>query len=81
MASTQRQYIVRTDIGDDDRQKFELICQKRGMTQVSAISRMVIWLAHQDEVIQTEILNTPTDASSKALRVKLLKHIAAGQKS
>jgi hypothetical protein len=68
--------IIRLALGPKEMRKLDDVCEKRGMTQISAVSRMVMWLARQDHDIQTDILSLGSDDSSDTKRLKLLKRIA-----
>ena len=58
MAKSYRKTIIRIAIDHADEASLKAVCQKRGMTQISLVSRMVKWLAHQDSEVQSDILNT-----------------------
>jgi hypothetical protein len=57
----------------------EVLCIQRGMTQVSLLSRLVAWLAHQDSEVQTAILSSGDDDCSKQLTLKLLEQMASAK--
>jgi hypothetical protein len=69
--------IIRISLDTADVRALEDLCEKRGMTQISLVSRMVVWLAQQEYDIQTDILTIGVNTPSKAKSVKLLKRIAA----
>jgi hypothetical protein len=71
-----RKTIVRIDVEYDVAAALGKLCEHRGMTQLSMVSRTVKWLGRQDAEIQTEILNE--SAPSRAAASKLLKKWAAG---
>jgi hypothetical protein len=54
----------------------EKATDKRGMTQISMMSRMVKWLASQDAEIQIKILNE--SAPTRAVTSAILKKLADG---
>ncbi len=57
----------------------ESLCERRGMTQVSCMSRLVIWFCDQDDKIQNAILVPQTAASLAAVNKLLLKKLAHGE--
>ena len=65
----QRKYIIRIEIDGPVALALAEITEKRGMTQVSLVSRMVKWLARQDVETQTEILNGAGENSPKLLKL------------
>jgi hypothetical protein len=56
--------------------QLQRICDRRGMTLISAASRLVKWVAKQDEVIQHDILHPTTKVSSEGTNVELLEYLA-----
>ncbi len=72
--------IIRISLSAEDIRALEKLCEKRGMTQISLVSRMVEWLARQDYDTQSDILTSGSeDASKKTL--KLLRRMAAPRKT
>jgi hypothetical protein len=61
--------IIRILVESDDESLLKAICDKRGMTQISLVSRMVKWLARQDARIQGDILNAEPGDLSKSLNL------------
>jgi hypothetical protein len=79
MSDPRRKSIITARLHEDEMRALEALCKQRGMTQVSLLSRMVVWLAHQDGEIQTAILSTGHDDHSKQLRLKLLEQMASAK--
>jgi hypothetical protein len=52
------------------------VCEKRGMTQIAVMSRLVGWFVKQDDVIQTAVMSTLSDAAMTQLAKQLLKKLA-----
>ena len=71
-----RKVIVRVEVDQSVADAIEKATDRRGMTQISMISRLVKWVGRQDADIQAEILNE--SASPRAVASKLLKKLAAG---
>jgi hypothetical protein len=53
------------------------LCERRGMTQIAALSRTVKWLVAQDEVIQATILNLLSAENAGELAAIILQRIQA----
>ena len=79
MKGERKLTLVRAIVEPDAIRELEAFCRQRGMTQVSVVSRMVMWLARQGDQIQTAILSTGDDDHSKQLGLKLLKHMASAK--
>ena len=71
--------IIRISLSEGDARELEKLCEKRGMTQISLVSRMVEWLARQDNDIQSDILTSGSGNASKKT-LKLVRRIAARRK-
>ena len=72
--------IIRLQLDREAKDALDELCQRRGMTQISALSRLVRWFTKQDEVIQTAILGTLSEDSLQTLAQRLLSKIAQGQR-
>lgn len=80
MAQIKRKMIIRIEIAHSDAKALQDVCEKRGMTQISLVSRMVKWLARQESEVQVDILNTDPEDWSKDKNLKLLKRLSAKSK-
>lgn len=69
--------IIRVEAAPDVPSRVDAITDKRGMTQISLFSRMVKWLARQDEGTQMDILNTVGGESLQSQKQRLLKRLAS----
>jgi hypothetical protein len=72
--------IMRIELGEAAKDRVEGICQRRGMTQVSLMSRVINWFSQQDDYVQTEVLQIPTAGSSSAFAKSLLKKLTSSTK-
>jgi hypothetical protein len=52
-----KQAIIRLQLDLPAKQALDKLCERRGMTQIAALSRTVTWLVNQDEVLQAWVLN------------------------
>ena len=64
--------IIRLQLDRDAKVALDDLCETRGMTQISALSRLVLWFTKQDEVIQTAVLGGLSEQSMRALARQLL---------
>jgi hypothetical protein len=51
-----KERIVRLQLDEEAKRVLDRLCDRRGMTQVATISRLVTWLGKQDEVVQAHVL-------------------------
>jgi hypothetical protein len=51
-----KRFIVRLELAESAKRQLTGLAQKRGMTQVSVISRLVEWFAGQSDLIQAAVL-------------------------
>jgi len=65
---------VRIQLDTSAKERLDGLCQRRGMTQVAAITRLMHWFSHQDDAIQTVILHSLSEGSISALAKSLLKN-------
>jgi hypothetical protein len=72
-----KRVILRAELSPQAKTGLERVCDQRGMTQVSVMSRLVLWFAQQETSIQRSILsgensnNDPADALMKDLLRRL----------
>jgi hypothetical protein len=78
MAAKRSIMRIEMDLGAKDR--IEGICLRRGMTQVSLMSRVVDWFSQQDDHVQTAVLQSPSNGSTTELRKSLLKKLSSSGK-
>jgi hypothetical protein len=53
--------IIRLQLDLPAKQQLDKLCDKRGMTQIAILSRLVKWFGTQDEVIQASVLGLLSD--------------------
>lgn len=71
--------IIRLQLDREAKDALDELCSRRGMTQISALSRLVRWFTRQDEVIQTAVLGALSEESLQTLAQGLLTKIAQGR--
>jgi hypothetical protein len=72
--------IMRIEMDTDTRDRLEEICARRGMTQISVMSRVVNWFSEQDDATQTAVISNPSDEPQTALARTLLKKLSSSAK-
>lgn len=69
--------IMRIQLDLQAKQKLDKLCERRGMTQIAVMSRVVNWFVAQDETIQAIVLGSLSEQSMGSLARMVLKKIAA----
>jgi hypothetical protein len=72
--ASPRKFIVRIEVPNDVASALNMVTDKRGMTQLSLVSRLVKWIGQQDAETQVEILNGSDKNSSQGLLKRLASH-------
>ena len=79
-ATSQRRVIMRIELYPEAKQGLTDLCDRLGMTQVAACSRILEWVATQNEIIQATILGLyPRDIRPQIAEL-ILRHMAAEKK-
>ncbi|MGD0387481.1 MAG: hypothetical protein ABSC42_00890 [Tepidisphaeraceae bacterium] len=68
---------MRIQLDAEAKEELDELCEKRGMTQIAVMSRLVGWFVKQDEVIQTAVMASLSDPSLRRLAKQLLKQLAS----
>ena len=71
--------VIRLQLDIAAKQALDRLCERRGMTQIAVLSRLVKWFAAQDEVIQASILGLLSDESLSGLAEMLLQRMASSR--
>jgi hypothetical protein len=53
--------VIRLQLDVPAKQQLDKLCDRRGMTQIAALSRLFTWFGKQDEVIQASVLGLLSD--------------------
>lgn len=69
--------VIRLEMEVATKQRLDRVIETRGMTQIAVVSRLVKWLARQDEVVQASVLGLITDEEFDDLSQVLLRRLAA----
>jgi predicted transcriptional regulator len=79
---TDRRAIMRIQLDAQAKKELDELCDKRGMTQIAVMSRLVGWFVKQDDVIQTAVMASLSEPAMRRLAKQLLTQLASqGKKS
>jgi len=78
--ATPKRAIVRLQLDMGAKKKLDDLCDKRGMTQITVMSRLVDWFMGQEDVIQTAILSRLAPEALSPLAKKMLEKLSHNQK-
>jgi hypothetical protein len=73
--------IMRIQLDTAAKDRLDVICKRRGMTQIAMMSRLVNWFSVQDDYIQTAVLQTLSEGSMASLAKSLLKKLSSEKSS
>jgi hypothetical protein len=66
---------MRIQLDAGSKEELDEFCDKRGMTQIAVMSRLVGWFIKQDDVIQTAVMASLSDDTMSRLAKQLLKRL------
>jgi hypothetical protein len=69
--------VIRLQLDVVAKQQLDKLCERRGMTQIAVLSRLVKWFGRQDEVVQASVLGLLSDEMLGDLAEILLKRLSA----
>lgn len=78
---TAKRAVIRIQLDLRAKELLDEICENRGMTQIAVLSRLVVWLTKQNNLIQTAVLGGLSDEDQTQLAQLLLKRMASGEPS
>src|SRR5947209_3697479 len=70
--------VIRLQLEISAKQALDRLCERRGMTQIAVLSRMVKWFVAQDEIVQASILGLLSENALGDLSRVLLARLATG---
>lgn len=73
--------VIRLQLDVVAKQQLDKLCERRGMTQIAVLSRLVKWFGRQDEVVQASVLGLLSDEMLGDLAEILLKRLSATTQS
>jgi hypothetical protein len=71
--------IMRIQLDAPSKTELDKLCERRGMTQIAVMSRLVGWFIKQDDMIQTAVMSSLSDPAMAQLAKQMLKNIASGK--
>ncbi len=77
---TTKREILRAELSPRAKAGLEKICEARGMTSLTVMSRLNLWFAEQDQRTQHAILGQTTEDAGELLIRSLIKKIAESAK-
>jgi len=69
--------VIRLQLEISAKQALDKLCERRGMTQIAVLSRVVRWFVAQDEIVQASILGLLSEAALGDLSRVLLTRLAS----
>jgi predicted transcriptional regulator len=72
---------MRIQLDAGAKEELDELCDKRGMTQIAVMSRLVGWFVKQDDVIQTAVMASLSEPAMQRLARQLLKQLASRGKN
>ena len=69
--------VIRLEMESSSKKQVDDVCEKRGMTQIAVLSRLVKWFANQDEMIQASVLGLLSEEMLGDLGQTLHQRLAA----
>lgn len=75
---SMKRVILRAELSPAAKTGLEKVCAQRGMTQVSVMSRLVLWFSRQDPSIQKAVLGDGDVDAAEVLRKDLIRRLGDG---
>jgi hypothetical protein len=72
---TESKPIMRIQLDAAAQDRLDAICERRGMTHIAVMSRLLTWFARQDDYIHTAILHPLSRKSIASLAKSRLKSL------
>jgi len=72
--------VIRLQLDVNAKRQIDELTEKRGMTQIAILSRLVKWFSRQDEVVQASVLGLLSDDMLGDLTQLLHKRLTASTK-
>jgi hypothetical protein len=68
--------MMRLQLDNEAKARLDMVCKRRGMTQIALMTRLVNWFIQQDDYILTEVLRTLSDGSMASLAKSRLRTLS-----
>jgi hypothetical protein len=79
LSPASQRAIMRIDVLPQTKEKLADLCGSLGMTQVATVSRLVVWLCREQDVVQAAVLGLYPEDIRAELPSMILKGMAAGK--
>jgi hypothetical protein len=76
MSATSKRVVVRIQLDLEAKDALDGLCDRRGMTQIAVMSRLVKWLVQQDDFVQTAVLSGLDKETLASLSKRLLQRLS-----
>jgi hypothetical protein len=76
-ANPPKRVILRAELTQVAKNGLERVCDDRGMTQVSVMSRLILWFASQEGRVQHAVLGHTGEDGARLLIEDLVRRLAA----
>ena len=73
---SSKRAVIRLQLELSAKQVLDKLCERRGMTQIAVLSRIVRWFVNQDEIVQASILGLLSEEALGDLSKVLLARMA-----
>jgi len=77
----EKRLILRAELTPRAKLGLEKVCESRGMTQLSVISRLILWFSEQDGRTQHAVLGHTDEDPGELLFQSLMKKLAESANS
>ena len=72
------QVAARLQLDPSAKRALDTLCERRGMTQIAVLARLVSWFGKQDEVVQASVLGLLSDDALADLAHVLVERQSGG---
>ena len=76
-----RRVVMRLELFPHAKDRLEELCDRLGMTQLAAASRLMEWFAEQDDVVQAAVLGLYPEEIRAEVAAMILKRFGSKKKS
>jgi hypothetical protein len=77
LVDANKRAVIRLQLDIEAKKHLDQLCERRGMTQISVLSRLMKWFSKQDEVIQAGVLGLLSEEAIGELTQGVLKRMAS----
>ena len=70
--------VMRIQVDADAKRAIDAICERRGMTQIAIMSRLIGWFLGQDSIVQTCVMEALSADATRELAKRRLNELKQG---